>query len=80
MGLKWTDWPDEVLRQLRRGCVIPASPLALNKSREFDPIRHTTLARYYIDSGAGGIATGVHTTQFEIRDVGLYEPVLANTV
>jgi len=79
MGLKWTDWPDEVLRQLRRGCVIPASPLALNESREFDPIRQAALARYYIDSGAGGIAIGVHTTQFKIRDVGLYEPVLANT-
>jgi len=80
MGFQWTDWPDDVLQQLRRGCVIPASPLALNTSREFDPVRQTALARYYIDAGAGGIAIGVHTTQFEIRDVGLYEPVLANTV
>ncbi len=79
MGLQWTDWPERVLSELRRGCVIPASPLALNSSREFDPVRQAALARYYIDAGAGGIAIGVHTTQFEIRDVGLYKPVLANT-
>jgi hypothetical protein len=76
MGLHWSDWPEQVLAELRRGCVIPASPLALTAERQYDPIRQRALARYYIDAGAGGIAIGVHTTQFEIRDVGLYEPVL----
>jgi len=76
MGFHWSDWPEEVLAELRRGCVIPASPLALTPKREYDPVRQKALARYYIDAGAGGIAIGVHTTQFEIRDVGLYEPVL----
>ncbi len=76
MGLHWSDWPEDVLNTLRAGCVIPASPLALTAEREFNPQRQTALARYYIDAGAGGIAIGVHTTQFEIRDVGLYEPVL----
>jgi len=74
--MQWTDWPDEVLTTLRRGAVIPASPLALDANRSFDPQRQRALARYYMDAGSGGIAIGVHTTQFEIRDVGLYEPVL----
>lgn len=76
MGKHWADLPSEVLQTLREGCVIPASPLALTKAREFNPLRQKALARYYIDAGAGGIAIGVHTTQFEIRDIGLYEPVL----
>jgi len=76
MGLHWSDWPNDVLNTLRIGCVIPASPLALTAKREFNPVRQTALARYYIDAGAGGIAIGVHTTQFEIRDEGLYETVL----
>ncbi len=76
MTLHWSDWPEEVLLQLREGCVIPASPLALTVNREFDPIRQSALMRYYIDAGAGGVAIGVHTTQFEIRQVGFYEPVL----
>ncbi len=76
MGLRWPDWPKDVLQQLRQGCVIPASPLALTEERRFDPLRQAALARYYLDAGAGGLAVGVHTTQFEIRDVGLYEPVL----
>lgn len=64
---------------LHRGLVIPASPLALDKSRRFDQRRQRALWRYYSDAGAGGIAVGVHTTQFAIRDprIGLYEPVLA---
>jgi len=74
--MQWTDWPDAVLQTLRRGVVIPASPLALDARRHFDPRRQRALARYYMDAGSGGIAIGVHTTQFEIRDVGLYEPVL----
>lgn len=56
--------------------VIPAHPLALNAQRKLDERRQRALTRYYIDSGAHGLAVGVHTTQFAIRDVGLYEPVL----
>ncbi len=62
--------------KLKRGVVIPAHPLALNANRKFDERRQRALTRYYIDAGAGGIAVGVHTTQFAIRDVGLYRPVL----
>jgi dihydrodipicolinate synthase/N-acetylneuraminate lyase len=64
--------------KLRRGVVIPAHPLALNANRKLDERRQRALTRYYVASGAGGVAVGVHTTQFEIRDprVGLYEPVL----
>ncbi|MGR3341797.1 MAG: dihydrodipicolinate synthase family protein [Paracoccaceae bacterium] len=72
----WIDWPDKVLRTLRKGVVIPASPLALDERRGFDARRQRALARYYMDAGSGGIAIGVHTTQFEIRDVSLFEPVL----
>lgn len=63
---------------VRKGIVIPAHPLALNAQRQFDPRYQRALTRYYIDAGAGGIAVGVHSTQFAIRDpaVGLYEPVL----
>ena len=70
----------ESLREnLRRGLVIPAMPLALNAQRRFDERRQRALTRYYIDAGAGGLAVGVHTTQFEIRDpdIGLFEPVLS---
>jgi len=64
---------------LQRGVVIPASPLALDRNRRFDERRQRALWRYYSDAGAGGIAIGVHTTQFAIRQpqFGLYEPVLA---
>lgn len=63
---------------LHRGTVIPAHPLALNAARQLDEQRQRALTRYYIDSGAGGIAVGVHSTQFEIREPGidLLEPVL----
>jgi dihydrodipicolinate synthase/N-acetylneuraminate lyase len=63
---------------LARGCVIPAHPLALNAARRLDERHQRALTRYYIDSGAGGIAVGVHTTQFAIRSPqhGLYRPVL----
>src|SRR5918995_4851201 len=77
MGVRWTDWPPEVLAALRRGVVIPAHPLALDAARRLDPRRQQALTRYYLDAGAGGLAVGVHTTQFAIRDVGLYEPVLS---
>jgi dihydrodipicolinate synthase/N-acetylneuraminate lyase len=64
---------------LRRGMVIPAHPLALTAARKLDERRQVALTRYYCDAGAGGVAVGVHTTQFAIRDprVGLFEPVLA---
>ena len=71
------DIPADVLTQLRRGVVIPAHPLALDRNRMFDPRRQRALTRYYLDAGSGGLAVGVHATQFAIRDVGLYEPVLS---
>jgi hypothetical protein len=77
MALRWTDWPPEVLAALRRGTVIPAHPLALKADRSLDQQRQRALSRYYLDAGSGGLAVGVHTTQFAIREVGLYEPVLA---
>jgi dihydrodipicolinate synthase/N-acetylneuraminate lyase len=63
--------------RLREGVVIPAHPLVLTQNRTLDEARQSRLTRYYIDAGAGGIAVGVHTTQFAIREKGLYEPVLA---
>ena len=70
---------DELRSALLRGLVIPAHPLALTEDRRLDERRQTALTRYYCDAGAGGIAVGVHTTQFAIRDpaVALLEPVLA---
>ncbi len=64
---------------LRHGVVIPAHPLALTAERRLDERRQRALTRYYLASGAGGIAVGVHTTQFAIRKRGLLEPVLALT-
>ncbi|TWI85829.1 hypothetical protein IQ13_0998 [Lacibacter cauensis] len=65
-------------QHLHAGTVIPAHPLALNAERKLDEQRQRLLSRYYIASGAGGIAVGVHSTQFEIRQPGidLYAPVL----
>jgi len=70
--------PDWVLEKLRAGLVIPAHPLALTEKRRLDERRQRALTRYYHAAGAGGIAVGVHTTQFEIRDPkhALFEPVL----
>lgn len=76
MSLRFNDWPAAVRQALRDGVVIPAHPLALNADRQFDARRQTALSRYYIDAGAGGLAVGVHTTQFAIREAGLYRPVL----
>ena len=68
-----------VRQVLARGTVIPAHPLALTSNRRLDERRQRALTRYYVAAGAGGLAVGVHTTQFAIRDpeVGLFEPVLA---
>jgi dihydrodipicolinate synthase/N-acetylneuraminate lyase len=64
--------------QLKSGVVIPAHPLALTPSRTLDERRQRALTRYYVDAGAGGVAVGVHTTQFAIREPrhGMYRPVL----
>lgn len=70
---------DPILKKfLHQGTVIPALPLALNPNRQFDEERQRGLARYYMASGAGGLAVGVHSTQFEIRDpaINLYDTVL----
>jgi Dihydrodipicolinate synthetase family len=66
----------EVRRLIAEGTVIPAHPLALNADCTLDATHQRALTRYYVDAGAGGLAIGVHTTQFAIRDVGLYQPVL----
>src|SRR6476661_6003498 len=66
----------DVRRLITDGTVLPAHPLALNAARALDTRHQRALTRYYLDAGAGGLAVGVHTTQFAIRDVGLYRPVL----
>jgi dihydrodipicolinate synthase/N-acetylneuraminate lyase len=67
-----------VIQSLQRGVAIPACPLALTAARKFDERRQRALIRYYLAAGAGGIAVGVHTTQFAIRSpkVGLFRPLL----
>ena len=76
MSLHREELPKEVIKLLRRGVVIPAHPLALTEHRNLDDRYQQALSRYYIAAGAGGLAVGVHATQFGIRDAGLYEPVL----
>ena len=68
----------DVWQLLQRGTAIPAHPLALNAHRKLDERRQRALSRYYIAAGAGGLAVGVHTTQFAIHnaEIGLFEPVL----
>src|SRR5438105_12494034 len=63
---------------LHKGTIIPAHPLALDENRQLDEERQRRLTRYYIAAGAGGVAVGVHTTQFEIRkpEINLLETVL----
>ena len=75
--MHWTDIPAPVVDRLRAGTVIPAHPLALGEGTAMDPVRQRALTRYYLDAGSGGLAVGVHTTQFEIREHGLYETVLS---
>src|SRR5213594_2189561 len=69
---------EQLRARLGGGLVIPACPLALNARRKLDERRQRALFRYYLDAGAGGLAVGVHTTQFAIREpkVGLFKPVL----
>lgn len=68
----------KALEILKSGTVIPATPLALDENRKIDEAGVRLLMKYYLNSGVGGIATAVHTTQFEIRkpEVGLFEPIL----
>ena len=68
----------QILDKLRAGCVIPAHPLALDAGGGIDVRHQRALTRYYLNAGAGGLAVGVHTTQFAIHDpkVGLLKPVL----
>jgi len=66
----------EVRRLIAEGTVVPAHPLALDAGRGLDVVHQRALTRYYIAAGAGGLAVGVHTTQFAIREAGLYQPVL----
>jgi hypothetical protein len=75
--MHWSEIPAESLAVLRRGSVIPAHLLALDANRKLDERRQRAMTRYYLDAGAGGVAVGVHSTQFAIREAGLYEPVLA---
>jgi hypothetical protein len=76
--MNFKEIPEEILKSLHRGVVIPALPLALDQNRKLDERRQRALMRYYLDAGAGGVAVAVHTTQFEIRhpEINLYEPVL----
>ena len=69
---------EQTRQSLAVGLVIPAHPLALDDNGRLDERHQRALTRYYIAAGAGGLAVGVHTTQFAIRDpgVGLFEPVL----
>lgn len=71
-----TSLKPDISERLHEGVVIPAHPLALTADRTLDRQRQAALTRYYLDAGAGGVAVGVHTTQFEIRQHGLYEDVL----
>ncbi len=68
----------DIAQKLQTGCVIPAHPLALTEGNLLDERRQKALTRYYLAAGAGGLAVGVHTTQFQIHDpkIGLYAPVL----
>jgi len=72
----------QLREKLRSGLVIPAHPLALSGNRKLDERRQRALTRYYLAAGAGGIAVGVHTTQFAIRNpqFGLLQPVLRLTL
>ncbi len=70
----------ELRHALFDSAVIPAHPLALTAERKLDERRQRALSRYYLDAGAGGLAVGVHTTQFPIHDNGMLEPVLSMAI
>lgn len=76
--MKINDLPAAIIEKIHKGVVIPAHPLALTENRTLDEKHQKALTKYYIDAGAGGIAVGVHTTQFKIREpgIGLFKPVL----
>lgn len=76
--MHYSDLPQGIISTLKKGTVIPALPLALDKNRRLDERRQRALLRYYLDSGVGGVAVAVHTTQFEIRlpEFNLYDKVL----
>lgn len=76
--MHYSEIPKDVAVAFDKGVVIPALPLALNRYRKLDVRRQRALLRYYLDAGAGGIAVGVHTTQFAIRlpEIDLYRPIL----
>lgn len=77
MTLQQSDSTADAARQIiARGAVIPAHPLALTADRRIDERRQRALSRYYLDAGVGGLAVGVHTTQFGIRAAGLFPDVL----
>jgi dihydrodipicolinate synthase/N-acetylneuraminate lyase len=69
---------ERIFNRLQHGCVIPAHPLALTDEKKLDERHQRALTRYYLAAGAGGLAVGVHTTQFAIHEprIGLYRPVL----
>ncbi|HEA68674.1 MAG TPA: dihydrodipicolinate synthase family protein [Desulfobacterales bacterium] len=77
--MKIHDIPSDIREKVKKGVVIPAIPLALNPDRTFDEKHQSALIRYYFDAKVGGIAVGVHSTQFKIRDpeISLFEPVLS---
>src|SRR4029077_12153748 len=70
MAMHHSTIKSEVRKLIANGTVLPAHPLALDAGRALDVRHQRALTRYYIDAGAGGLAVGVHTTQFAIRDVG----------
>ncbi|RZL93792.1 MAG: dihydrodipicolinate synthase family protein [Variovorax sp.] len=74
--MHYSEIPPASLALLKRGAVIPAHLLALDANRQLDERRQRALSRYYLDAGVGGLAVGVHSTQFAIREAGLYKPVL----
>jgi hypothetical protein len=75
--MKFSEIPQNVFIALNKGVVIPALPLALNRNRKLDERHQRALFRYYLNSGSGGVAVGVHTTQFAIRSpkVDLLKPI-----
>lgn len=76
--MKINDIPQSLRKRVQAGTVIPAHPLALDENGQFNEQYQRALTRYYLDAGVGGLAIGVHSTQFEIRDpaFGLFERVL----